>query len=473
MTLGAHGGLRPVTDPDVIEGYLTDASNIRGSAEGLLYPKSTEEVAAIVAHCQANCLPLTVVAGRTSTTAAAVPQGGWILSTEHLVGLRDVDAGQVTAGGGHLLGALQDTIESSGFFYPPDPTSRHECTLGASIACNASGARSFRYGATRRWVTALTVVLPTGEVLHVDADTPIPASWPDVRWAEPSVKTAAGYSGAPRLLDLFIGQEGTLGVITEATLRLIPLPERVFGVLAYFPSRQTAVAFVEAARDALRADARGPLSPRCLEYLDARCLQLARERVGGVPDGAKAALFCEQEGYVDEDAHLEGWLDALAAAGALVDDTLVTTDPAGQKALHALRHAVPAGVNERVIANGMPKVGTDLSVPDAALSEMMDHYERAPLENVLFGHIGDNHLHLNLLPRTPDELVEARAFYDDLARHAIALGGSVSAEHGIGKLKKKHLAWMVGEPVVEGFRALKAHLDPNWVLGRGNLLDRV
>jgi D-lactate dehydrogenase (cytochrome) len=119
----------------------------------------------------------------------------------------------------------------------------------------------------------------------------------------------------------------------------------------------------------------------------------------------------------------------------------------------------------------MPKVGTDLAVPDAALSELMAAYEAAPMEHALFGHIGDNHLHLNLLPRTAEELARARAFYAELVHLALARGGTVSAEHGIGKLKRGYLAEMVGPEVLASFRALKRHLDPAWILGRGTLLD--
>ncbi len=460
----------PIDDPAILEGYLTDASNLRGHAEALVRPSDTAEVAAVLRHCQAAGIPLTVTGGRTSTTAAPVPFGGWLLSTEHLDAVESIGADRAVAQSGVRLGHLQDEVESQGRFFPPDPTSRHDCTLGAAIACNASGARSFKYGPTRPWIEALEVVLPTGDVREVRRGEPLPEDWPAVAWNPPAVKTAAGYGPADELIDLFIGQEGTLGVVTRAELRLIPLPG-FFGLLAWFPDRETAVAFVEQARAAARADRDGLLSPRCLEYLDHHCLDLARERVGGVPDGARAALFCEQElSSGDAEDHLEAWWPALEGSGALADDTLVALDPPSQAALHALRHAVPAGVNETVVRNGMPKVGTDLSVPDAALSTMMERYEAAPLEHVLFGHIGDNHLHLNLLPRTEPELARARAFYDDLARTAIALGGSVSAEHGIGKLKRHQLEWMLDPDVLDRFRALKRHLDPAWVLGRGNLL---
>jgi D-lactate dehydrogenase (cytochrome) len=460
-----------IRDPAVLAGYLTDASNVPGTAEALVRPRSTAEVAEVVRHCQHHGIPLTVTAGRTSTTAAAVPQGGWLLSMEGLAEVLEIGEHRATAQAGVLLGDLQQQIEAAGRLYPPDPTSRHDCTLGASIACNASGARSFRYGPTRPWVAALEVVLPTGEVLEVREGDPIPADWPVPSWREPGVKTAAGYAPPRSLLDLFIGQEGTLGILTRATVKLTDLPDEVLGLLAFFPDRASALAFVDHARAATRADLHGPLSPRCLEYLDHHCLDLARDRVGGVPDGARAALFCEQEVEpgVGDEAHLEAWLGALHEHGALADDTLLAADDAGRARLHALRHAIPAGINERVVRNGMRKVGTDLAVPDAALAEMMDAYEQAPLEHVLFGHVGDNHLHLNLLPKTPAELELAKRFYDDLARKAIALGGTVSAEHGIGKLKREQLAWMVGPDVLQQFRALKAHLDPKGILGRGNV----
>ncbi|MEZ4318182.1 MAG: FAD-binding oxidoreductase [Myxococcota bacterium] len=463
--------MQPITEPDVLAGYLTDASNIPGHADGLFRPSTTEEVAEIVREANRTRTPLTVTAGRTSTTAAAVPMGGWLLSTERLAAIEHIGHDAATAQAGVWLGEFQSAIEATGRFYPPDPTSRHDCTLGASIATNASGARSFKYGPTRRWVEALEVVLADGTVLTADRHTPIPSDWPVPRWTEPSVKTAAGYAPPRTLLDLFVGQEGTLGVITRATVRLTELPAEVLGVVAFFPSRASAIAFVQRARDAQRADPAGALSPRCLEYLDRHCLELARDRVGEVPDAAVAALFCEQEVCVGEEAHLAAWWALLEEVGALADDTLLTTDDAGRENLHAFRHAIPAGINEEVVRNGMPKVGTDLSVPDAGLVEIMDAYDRAPLRHVLFGHIGDNHLHLNLLPTNPEELAQAKAYYDTLAARAVALGGSVSAEHGIGKTKRAHLRTMVGDGVIEQFQRLKSHLDPHWILGRGNVIE--
>jgi D-lactate dehydrogenase (cytochrome) len=460
--------MQPITDPAVIEGYLGDASNTRGHAEALFRPRTAEDVAAVLARATAEGAGVTVTARRTSTTGGPVPDGGWLLSTEHLDRIHAVD----DCDAGVLLGAYQSEVEAAGLFFPPDPTSRHECTLGAAIACNASGARSFAYGATRPWVEAVQVVLPTGEILWADRDTPVPATWPVPRWTEPSVKTAAGYFPADNLLDLLIGQEGTLGVITRARLRLTDPPPAVMGLVAFFTDRAALLAFVGHARTGARRPGQpaspGALAPRALEYFDPHALDLVRARVPDIPEGATGALFIEVE-HAGEPP-LEAWWDALEAHGALVDDTIVTEDEAGRSRLHAVRHAVPAGVNEQVVANGMPKVGTDFAVPDAALAEMMDAYAAVPLPHVCFGHIGDNHLHLNLLPRTTAELALARDLYKTLARRAVRLGGTVSAEHGIGKIKRSLLAQMVGPEVITAFRALKQAVDPAGVLGRGTLI---
>ncbi len=464
--------IEPVTDPAVLEGYLTDASNVRGHAEALVRPRTAEEVAEVVRHCQRHRIPLTITAARTSTTAAPVPRGGWLLSTEHLDRIEHLGHDTATAQAGVRLGALQDAVEERGRLFPPDPTSRHDCTLGAAIACDSSGARSFRYGPMRRWVVSVDAILPDGTAITATRDTPVPPGWPVPDWTPPRVKTAAGFAPADNLLDLLIGQEGTLAILTRATVRLTELPAEVLGILAFFPDRASLVAFVVQARDAARRDPAGALSPRALEYLDQACLDLARERVGDVPEAATCALFAEQEVSTDAEAHLEAWWEALEAhAKDLADHTLATDSAPTRRRLHELRHAVPAGINEQVVRNGMPKVGTDLAVPDEALVTMLDAYEACPLPQVTFGHIGDNHLHCNVLPRTAEELEQARAWYRDLARRAVALGGTVSAEHGIGKLKREMLADMVGPRVLEDFRALKAHVDPGWILGRGTLLS--
>ena len=461
--------IRIITDPDVIEGYLTDASNTRGHAEALVIPRTTKEVSEVVRHCQSNGIPLTVTAQRTSTTGGPVPYGGWLLSMEQMDQVYAPD----DVGGGVILGEHQDSIERDGLMFPPDPTSRHECTIGAAIACNASGARSFRYGPTRAWVESVQVVLPTGDICWADRNTPIPSDWPRMKWDEPNVKTAAGFHPGDNLLDLMIGQEGTLGIITRAKLRLINAPAAVLGLICFFTDLQSCVSFVERARMGAQrrgsSGTPGSLDPRAIEYFDSAALDMARSRVPDIPDSAHAALFLEIEH--DGEPPLEAWWDALLDCEALAEDTIVADDESGRARLHAVRHAIPAGVNERVVANGMPKVGTDFSVPDAALMDIMTAYSEVALPTICFGHIGDNHLHLNFFPRSPEELEEAREQYKTLAMHAVSLGGTVSAEHGIGKIKRSLLAQMVGPEVLSQFQSLKLHIDPAWVLGRGTMFS--
>jgi len=461
--------VRTTTDQDVIAGYLRDASNTVGHAECLALPKSAEEVAEVVRYCQSHAIPLTVTAQRTSTTGGPVPHGGWLLSIEGL----DTVYAPDDVGSGVILGEHQNHLEEQGLLFPPDPTSRHECTIGAAIACNASGARSFRYGPIRDWVEGVQVVLPTGEILWADRKTPIPEDWPRAMWAEPDVKTAAGFYPANNLLDLMIGQEGTLGIITRAKLKVIPWTEEVLGLLVFFSTLEDCIGFVETARaGAARRDrpvVGGSLNPLAIEFFDSDALEMARARIPDVPHSAKAALFIEI-GHSGEPP-LEEWWEAIVEADALAEDTIVADDSAGRKRLHALRHAIPAGVNEAVVANGMPKVGTDFAVPDSALREMMLAYGAVEMPSICFGHIGDNHLHLNLLPRDEAELTAARVLYRTLALKAVSLGGTVSAEHGIGKIKRALLSEMVGPETLAAFRSLKAHIDPAWILGRGTMVS--
>ena len=441
--------IEPVRDPAVLEGYLRDASNLRGEAELLFRPRSTAEVAEVVAWCQARAMPLTVTARRTSTTGAPVPMGGALLSTEMLAtihALDDVDAGV-------LLGEYQTHVEAAGRFFPPDPTSRNECSVGGAIACNASGSRTFKYGPMRPWIESVEAVLADGTVVHADRSTPLP--WPVPQWEEPHVKTAAGLYPAKNLLDLLIGSEGILGVVTRARTRLVALPAQVLTLLAFLPTRESLLAFLPVARG---------MGPRCIESFDRHALDLIRGRVPDVP-AADCALMIEIEH--DGEPPLEPWFDALVAAGALVDDTVVATDDSGRAKLHAMRHALPATVNEIIARNGVQKVGTDFAVPADRLGELLALYDAVPMATVCFGHIGDSHLHLNLLPRDAVELARARELYFELAKAAVAMGGSVSGEHGIGRLKVKHLALMVPPGVIDGWRALKRQVDPAGILGRG------
>jgi D-lactate dehydrogenase (cytochrome) len=267
---------------------------------------------------------------------------------------------------------------------------------------------------------------------------------------------------------LLIGSEGTLGLITEATVRVTRRPGPLLGLLIFFEDTAGVLRTVEAVRHAKRA---GQLdcSPLCVEYFDAQSLALIRDRVAGIPDSARAGLYLEQP-HAGE-APIEQWMERVMSWTALAEHTLVASDRSRQEQVHAARHAVPAAINEQLVRAGQRKIATDFAVPDHALGEMLERYDAQQLAHATFGHIGDNHLHCNFLPKTDEEAALARAAYARLAEHAVALGGTVSAEHGIGKLKKASLALMVPEAVLADFRTLKRAADPAWILGRGNVLD--
>ncbi len=465
---------RWTADPDVVEGYLRDASNLCGHADGVFRPRDSGDVSAILRDCNQHNVPVTVTAQRTATTGAPVPFGGVLLSMEMLDtihSISEVDAGVV-------LGRYQNHVEDQGLLFPPDPTSRQECSVGGAIACNASGARSFKYGATRPWVEGLEVVFANGEVRQVDRQTPLPKEWPAMDCVLPAVKTAAGYEPTDNMLDVMIGQEGTLGVITKAWLTTIPNPH-VLGLLVFFDARLDCVGAVqELKRGAVRyrlghtTPQKGAVSPRAIEYFDRHSIALMRLRLDDLPDAA-CGLFIELESQIDAFPSLQPCLDILNRHNVLIDHTILADTMSERERLYQARHAIPAGVNERVVANGMPKIGTDFAVPDNRLLWMLEAYDEVELPSILFGHIGDNHLHLNMFPTDAQTLKRAKETYVELARIALEYGGTVSAEHGIGKIKKELLAEQVGQHSLVQFRRIKSHLDPNWILGRGTLFDKL
>ena len=463
-----------VTDAGIVEGYLSDASNTKGFCDGVYRPQDTQELSAVLKHCNKNGVSVTVTAQRTATTGAPVPFGGVLVSMENFCQIHsatEVDANVI-------LGEYQRELARQGLMFPPDPTSRNECSVGGAIACNASGASSFKYGAMRPWVEALEVVFPTGEIRHIDRSTPIPSDWQAIDYLIPGVKTAAGYEPTTNLLDVMIGQEGTLGIITKAWLKVVPLP-KVLGLMVFFSSLEQCLQAVEGLkkgairyRKGVLTATQGAISPRAIEFFDRNAIGFMSEKINDIPE-CSCGLMIELESETEEFSTLEPCLELLEECGALMDDAILADSDAGRERLYQARHAIPAGVNERVTANGMPKVGTDFAVPDERLQWMMDAYAEVDLPYVMFGHIGDNHLHLNMLPRTEEELLYAKEMYDELAKIAVEYGGTVSAEHGIGKIKKHLLSEMVGERVLEQFRSLKMQVDPNWILGKGTLFDRI
>jgi D-lactate dehydrogenase (cytochrome) len=492
------------SEQDEIQSFLADASNMAGGrAARVIFPESAEEVARALAAANYERTPVTVAGAGTGVVGGRVPLGGVVLSTAKLnrVGeiVRDEVRGSAMAGGSATVGAgvvladFQREVQARGLLYPPDPT-EGSCFIGGTVATNASGARTFKYGPTRAYVRRLQVALVTGDLLdirrgHVFADEAgrirltlgggrsIEARLPTYKMPA-TRKHAAGYFVAPGmdLIDLFIGSEGTLGVITETEVSLLPQPEGVLAGVVFFKTEESLLAFVREARARslqTRKEASG-IDARALEYFDVESLNFLRERYPLVPLRAAGAVFFEQETTTETEEALMGeWLELVERHDALADDSWFGTNEHDRAEMRAFRHALPVMVNEWLARKGQRKVSTDMAVPDEAFPEMLRFYKETlragRLAYVIFGHIGDNHVHVNILPRDDVEQSAAREIYGQFVARAVALGGTISAEHGVGKIKREYLRALYGERHLREMAELKRAFDPACILGRGNI----
>jgi len=443
---------------------LEDASGFHGHAEKVIVPADEGGVMAAMKEASAAGIPVTIAGAGTGITGARVPLGGWVLSLERLRRL-EVHPGYVIAGAGVLLRDIHAAAARSGQFYPPDPTETSSA-IGGNIATNASGSRSYRYGSTRRWVERLRVVLADGRLMDVGRGDAI--DFPVGVVELPAVKkNTAGYALSPGMdwVDLFAGSEGTLGVITEARLRLLPAPNAIIGGVVFFAGEQSALDAVDAWR--------GIAHLRMLEYFDRPSLALLRGRFPDIPEAAQAALLIEQDLESEEDPEIDRWLDRIAQAGAFAEESWFALSAADRERFRVFRHTLPELVNDTVRRSGALKMNTDYAVPCDKNREMLAYYRRRleeefPGRYVIFGHIGDAHLHVNLFS-DPADPKHASDLLVEFARHAVALGGTVSAEHGLGK-RKAHLLDLQYSPAqLEAMRAVKHRLDPGNILGRGTL----
>jgi D-lactate dehydrogenase (cytochrome) len=501
------------SQPDEIQDYLSDASFVRGgNASRVVFPESTAEVASILRDATNTKTPVTISGAGTGTVAGRVPFGGIVIATDKLNHIGEVvrveGGGRITAEAGVRLIDLQRAVEPQGLIYPPDPTER-TCFIGGNVATNASGSRTFKYGPTRTYVESLTIALATGDVINLKRGQihangrritiPLPSGraieaelpsyqMPDVR------KHASGYFVAPGMdaIDLFIGSEGTLGVIVEAELKLLPKPEGLLSGVVFFADEQSLLAFVRNARERSLANRRltdtdvangnptgregARLDARALEYFDHESLNFLRQKYDTVPEAATGAIFFEQETTAaTEDALMSEWLSLIEQYHALSDKSWFATNEQDQAKLREFRHALPVLMNEWFAKYKQRKVSTDMSVPDDSFSEMLKFYQASlangDLRYTIFGHIGDNHVHVNILPRDDAEAEEAWGIYRRFIAKAVGLGGTISAEHGIGKLKREYLRELYGDQHLREMAALKRAFDPARILGRGNMFD--
>lgn len=421
---------------------ITDASYYPGHADEVFHPRDEAELLEILHRANAQKTPVTFMGALTGVTGAAVPKGGWGVSLARLNGI-EIHPGKAIVGPGATLRDVQCAAEQSKQFYAPDPT-ENTSSLGGNIAANASGSRSYRFGATRKHVLALRVALLNGEILEIRRGKKIDFDVPQIRLPK-TTKHSAGYRLAPGmdLVDLFIGSEGTLGVITQAELNLLPPRGELLSGVVFFKSEEAAFDAVDRWRAA---------NLNMIEYLDRASLELL-----DVPHAA--ALMIEQEG--DEDLDMTGAMEA---------ESWFAVSAADRERFRQFRHALPERSNDRIRRSGFMKLSTDYAVPLDKSRQMMAIYRKMLTPPyVIFGHIGDAHVHINTFSDSKERFEKNKALMTDLAREAVALGGTVGAEHGLGK-RKAHLLEIQYSPAeMDAMRAVKRRFDPDWLLGPGTL----
>ena len=502
---------------------LRDESRLRGHADSISFPRSEQDIGEIMARMHEAGIPVTVQGARTGITGGAVPDGGHVLNLAkmtNILGLRREAADGaflLTVQPGLPLSEMKTAIaakqfdtagwsaasldayaafrEAGPWTFPPDPTET-SATVGGMVACNASGACSFRYGPTRNYLQQARCVLADGSIFELRRGQPvagrslflsaggrtIAGKLPSYRM--PTVKNAAGYYVADNMdvLDIFVGCEGTLAVFSELELRLVPVPGAQWGITVFLPSEENAIKFVQSIRT---TGAR----PAAIEFFDNRALNLLRHEkrtnpafsgIPGIRDDYHTAIYVEYHCANDDEAceAVSAMSEIAREHGGDENATWIADKPKQLERLKNFRHAVPEAVNlaidlRKKSAPTITKLGTDMAVPDDMLPAMLRMYhdglDNSGLEYVMFGHIGNNHIHVNVLPNDAAELERGKALWLKWADAAVSMGGSVSAEHGIGKLKTELLERMYGLDGVAQMRFVKRLFDERELLNRGNL----
>lgn len=503
--------------------YLKDESRTTGHATEISFPKSEEELILILKHAYETNTEITIQGARTGLAAAAVPYGGIVLNLSKMnrvlsckkesnqffftvePGLTLIELNKkistkkfdTTAFDDEALTHFHKFLDAPAMFFTPDPTEA-TCTIGGMAACNASGAKSFLYGPTRNHITGIRVILSDGEILNINRGktfakgrnlTLITESGKNLSlilpsYTMPHTKNASGYFIKDNMdaIDVFIGSDGTLGVISQLTLSLIPLPKEIWGASCFFEEEKQGIDFVIKSR-------RSIANLAAFEYFDGNALQLLRNQkengnafsqLPEIPQQYDCCVYVEihKEDFETAEKALFEIGENIDSSGGDSNNTWVARNENDITRLHFFRHSVPESSNmiidqRKKVEPIITKLGADMSVPDEYLEEVFNLYRTTlaeeNLESATWGHIGDNHLHVNILPRNAEDFHKGKALYAQWADRITKMGGAVSAEHGVGKIKSNFLEVMYGENSIEEMKDLKYALDSKGLLGRGNL----
>ncbi len=457
--------------------YLEDASNFKGgNAEKLYIPDDEEGLMRSLAECVRNGTPVTVSGGGTGTVGGRIPREGAIISLERLNRILRIDGEKKTARlqAGVIVKDFLSAIEPHGFFYPPFPTER-TAFVGGNVATNASGEYSFRFGPTRRYVRKIRMVLTTGRILDIERGqvheksglvdygaflVPLPS------YRTPRIKCSAGYFSQAGMdgIELLIGSEGTLGVITEVEVSLIdPLPPRSITIL-FLQNHETIPEIVGEMKRNMR-------ELYSLEFFDRGSLRFLRQDFPGIPEDA-CAVYVETGSGAEQMEKLADIADRYDSVDAWTGE-----DKKNYERLIDFRHRLPENINAYFKKIGLVKVAMDIAVPEEKFPEMYTFYRDTmarenDMHSILFGHIGENHLHFNLFPSDEKQRVRGIGIYESCVNKALSMGGTVAAEHGIGKIKHRWLEVMYGKEGLMDMVRIKRIFDPCCILGRDNIFPK-
>ncbi|MCP4629783.1 MAG: FAD-binding protein [bacterium] len=511
--------------------YLTDESKLSPEPfDHLFFPADEPELAAILTQMADRKINVTIAGARTGLVGGCVPRKGALVSLENFDRVRAIDFDRPSAEwrvrsecavnlrslNSHISSKSFPDIERCGdqsalnalhgfkqdpadYFYPPDPTEM-SASLGGTVATNASGARTYRYGPTRSWVRAIRVMLMNGEILSIprgkyfaspggrftiydSKGNEIGITLPS--YPMPRTKNTSGIFASPQmdLIDLFIGSEGTFGIITEVTVSLLCKKETI-SLVQFLDSDEQAIDLVYALRD------EKCIHLNFLEFYSGNALALMRRMqledpkavdMPVIPAAAGAALFFEFEfAPMADRLDYTALENTIKNGGASIADSWAAYESRELQRLKDFRHILPETVNAIIAERKkqhpeLHKLGTDLAVPDDRLRDMWRIYkkalDKADLQWVALGHIGNNHIHINILPRNGVELQKGLEIYKQFAAKALEFGGTVSAEHGIGKMKIKFLELMYSSGQIREMRAVKLAFDPQGLLNPGNIFS--
>lgn len=490
------------TDADFLQSFLSDAAHVPGGfAAGIAFPANAAEAAALITSAPR----VLAIGAQSSLTGGATPRGDVIVGARALTRITRLADGRVRAGAGVPLAELQRVLAGDRLYYPPVPT-YDGAFVGGTIATNAAGPATFKYGSARRWVDALTIVLANGEILELQRGDVVasadgwltlpfqcgpPARIPVPSYVMPAVaKLSAGYFARPGmdLVDLFIGSEGTLGFITDATLRVVALPRRCVALVT-FESDAQAIRLTGALRRKAEsaADAGPQLDVSAVEFMDSRALALVpdeafqRANIPRPPPGA-GFLLVQIDVAGTEDVVLAELDEVFTTCRVEADPHVALPgDDRGAARLFALREAVPSSLNALIAATkarlqqDVQKTAGDVIVPFDRLEESLALYrstfERHGLEYAIWGHVSDGNMHPNVVPRSIDDVQRGRTAILEIARGVMVMGGAPLAEHGVGRsaLKQQMLRDLYGDRGIDEMRAVKRALDPDWKFASGVL----